>query len=208
MIDKKNNVFHNFIINDFSQMFSEKRHTDGRYNFFITIYFTIITISVSIFAFIYNNESVIFENVIGVFACIFFVVSVYGIIIVSAMYFNRVNNIKAIRQINYIRKHYLNNPPNHLKEFTDKYIMSVDPNKPLFYKVNTTQMIFMYSISALSSILMGGSLYLVFQLNIPQEILFIVVSSFIVIILFFLQTYLISSNLKRRDKENKIDSNK
>jgi len=34
----ENKEFHDFIMSDFSQMFSEKRHTDGRYTFFISMY--------------------------------------------------------------------------------------------------------------------------------------------------------------------------
>jgi len=199
----ENKEFHDFVMSDFSQMFSEKRHTDGRYTFFISMYFTIIAISVSVFAFITNQGNNDLEGLATIFAIVFFFVSVFGMIIVAAMYFNRVNNIKAIRQINYTRKFYLDNSPDGHKEFSNEYIMNKDPDAPPFFKINTTQMIFMILISVFNSLSIGASLFLIFQYNISQETLYLASPVIIAVLILLTQLFLFSYKLKKKDEKNK-----
>ena len=95
MSNNKTKMNHEFLLSEYEQMFTEKRHTDGRFMFLISLYFTIITISVSVFAVLYNLDGIHFENAMSVFAYVFLLVAVLGMIIVAAMCFNRVNNVKA-----------------------------------------------------------------------------------------------------------------
>ena len=61
MINNRKNEIHTYLLNEYEQMFAEKRHTDGRFTFMISLYYFIITICVSILAIGYKTDSII-EN--------------------------------------------------------------------------------------------------------------------------------------------------
>jgi hypothetical protein len=71
---------HEFLLSEYEEMFNEKCHTDGRFMYLVSLYFTIITISVSVFAVVYNLDSINYENAMSVFAYVFLLVAVLGII--------------------------------------------------------------------------------------------------------------------------------
>jgi hypothetical protein len=203
MSNNKTKMNHEFLLSEYEQMFTEKRHTDGRFMFLVSLYFTIITISVSVFAVVYNLDGVHFENAMSVFAYVFLLVAVLGMIIVAAMCFNRVNNVKAIRQINHIRKYYLDSLKKQCKKFVNGYVMESDSKKPRFHMLDSTQLIFMYSISILSSISMGMSLYL-FMRAFPEN-LYIIMPIIVSVIILAMQVCLLLYKLRKKDKGKSHD---
>jgi hypothetical protein len=167
------------------------------------MYFAIITIIVSVFAIVYKPGEEHYEGALAIIICGLFFIAVFGIITVSAMLFNRVNNVRAIRQINHIRNHFLSIYPSEQDDFIANYIMERDSNHPNFHENASTQIIVIYLISILNSVLIGISLYLLQFLPIQPKLLFIVVSIVVAVSTFVLQQCLIWHKLKRKPTKEK-----
>jgi O-antigen/teichoic acid export membrane protein len=203
MADNSKSENHDFLMGEFEQMFNEKRHTDGRFTFFVSMYFAIITIIVSVFAIVYKPGEEHYEGTLAIIICGLFFIAVFGVVTVSAMIFNRVNNVKAVRQINQIRNHVLNPHPPEQDDFIANYIMEMDSKHPKFHENASTQVIVIYLISILNAVLIGISLYLLQFLPIQSKLLFIVVSIVVATCIFLLQNCLIWHKLKRKDNKEK-----
>ena len=206
MADIKNNTQHEFLLSEYEQMFTEKRHTDGRFMYLVSLYFTIITISVSVFAAVYKPEGEQDKSTVFIFACVFMLVALFGMIIFSAMCFNRVNNVRAIRQINHIRKQYLDSFPDEHRPFIRNYIMIIDANRPRYHMLDSTHLVFIYSIAIFSSISMGVSFYLYPLLQVLTGNLTDTMPAIAIILSFLIQYLLLRWKLIKKDNEQGIGS--
>lgn len=127
-------------------MFEEKRHYDNRLFSFITMYFTLLTISASVVSFIpesIRNNIVMILSTIQILA---------GVVVIISLYFNRVSYVKVCRQINTIRDFSLKN---NAKSFAKNNIMPIDSCYPKYFKPDSLQFFIITLIICINSICIG-----------------------------------------------------
>jgi len=191
VMEKKKNL--EFLLEYYAQMFNEKRYLDGRFARSISLYFTIITISVSIAAFAYNLATEQGTNIMTIFVGIFLLISIFGFYIVLSMRYNRVNYVKTVRQINAIRNYCLKD-----HEFEKHNLMKYSISKPPFYVRKSTQLKFMHLIVVINSFLGAISLYLFLSIY-TSSMASIIMSIAVFVSSLLLQVYFILYSLKKED---------
>jgi tryptophan-rich sensory protein len=142
----KRGIMMEFLIQEYSQMFDEKRHYDNRLFSFVTMYFALLTISASVASFTYESLG---RNIVLILTLI---QALAGIVVVICLYKNRVSYVKACRQINSIRKFCLEKS---CKDFLVQNIMPVDSGYPKFFKLDSLYFSVVIFIICINAICVG-----------------------------------------------------
>lgn len=174
-----------FLIQEFSQMFEDKRHYDNRLFSFITIYFALLTISISVASFTYGSLK---ENMRFIILTLSLIQVLAGIVVVISLYYNRISYVMVCRQINSIRKYSLSNGTGNFFEYN---VMPLNYHYPKFFMANSLHFVVTALIFFANAICLGILLYCIFRI-ISWSIL-------LTVIYFVLQLVIYTYLLKQRD---------
>ena len=185
-----------FLLQEYEEMFAEKRHYDTRFSTLVSFYFSILTVTVSaisIISALSNLQIELFEMAIS------FVISIVGLMVLLSLYYNRVNYVKVCRQINAIRAFCLDNDIPTFKESNHMYTNDAYPK---YYMRNSIQFLFFYFFAICNGFFF--SFFLVKLLSFIKLVSFNYIYVIILTVgLFILQSLIIRISTKKRDKEGK-----
>lgn len=176
-----------FLRQEYSEMFNEKRHYDNRIFLFVTMYFTLLTICISVISFSYES----LENDAVYLIIILAIIQMFaGITVAISLYHNRVSLVKACRQINSIRKFCLKNGS---EEFFEYNIMPLKSDYPSFLKMSSLHFAVIVFVFSINSICVGVLFFYLWSI--------IVVSLFLMAITMILQLAIYIFLLEKKDKK-------
>lgn len=189
-----NNIKLDYLLKEYDEMFSEKRYYDGRFYSLISLFISLITVTVSAVAVI-GNIIKFQSNVINGIICL--IDSIVGGIIFISLYFNRINYVKVCRQINAIRNFCLNN---NCSEFLPYNHMYTNDNFPKYHMKKSIHFILMCFLAICNSIFLSLTV-LAFVYNL-KHILSIILSSITFICSITLHMLFLIINTKKRDQKS------
>ena len=176
-----------FLLQEFSQMFEEKRHYDNRLFSFITMLFALLTINVSVVAFVYESS---IKDIQYLAIALSLIQIIAGLVVVTSLYHNRVSYVKVCRQINSIRLCSLTSLPS---EYGFRNLMYINPEYPQYLKLDSMHLIVIVFVIAINSMCVGVLVFFAI-LNISQSIVGVFLT-------FSLQFFGIIHFLQKRDKK-------